>query len=305
MTIEQRPYIDTEDLYKISSLIRDTYTHSPTWNSWSFALFDIWSQRKLGDEQVHGKTAWHQDIRLWEGVGTNTIGAAVFRDPNLVKLVTEPAYSLLYKDMLDWVESRWDAVGKADSTLTVETTGSNTMLEGLLADRGYKKKPGYYTFREKNLDPIVTEPILLPAGFTIKQIETADELLGFFQAVQAVFNFMDNVDIYQVLRHAPSFRSELDLIIKSPDDEVAAISSTWFDEKLSLAEFEPLGTVPDYRKMGLGTALISETSNRLSWMGCRTLSVHSWSESEGANAVYSGAGLLPKFKKNYWRKEVS
>ena len=178
------------------------------------------------------------------------------------------------------------------------------MLEGLLADRGYKKKPGYYTFREKPLDPNVTEPIHLPAGFTIKHIETADELLGFFQAVQAVFNFLDNVDIYQVLRKAPSFRSELDLIIKSPDDEVAAISSTWFDEKLSLAEFEPLGTVPDYRKMGLGTALIAETSNRLSWMGCRILSVHSWSESEGANAVYSGAGLLPKFKKNYWGKEV-
>jgi len=305
MTIVQRTYNDTEDLYKISHLIRKTYAHSPTWNSWSFALFDIWSQRKLGDEQVHGETGWHQDIRLWEGIGKNAIGAAVFRDPDLVKLMIEPAYSLLYRDMLDWVEIRSDEVGPTDKALTIETTGSNTMLEGLLADRGYTKKPGYYSFREKSLDPNVTESVHMPTGFTIKHIETTDELLGFFQAVEAVFKFMDNVDIYQVLRQAQSFRSELDLIIKSPDDEVAAISSTWFDEKLSLAEFEPLGTVPDFRKMGLGTALIAETCNRLRKLGCCTLSVHSWSESEGANAIYSSAGLLPTFKKNYWRKEVS
>jgi len=188
---------------------------------------------------------------------------------------------------------------------TIETTGSNTILEGLLADRGYEKKTGYYTFREKRLDPEVTEPVYLPAGYTIKHIETPDELLGFFRAVHTVFNFMDNIDVYRILRQAPSFRSELDLIVKSPDDEVAAVSSAWFDQKLSLAEFEPLGTVPVHRGMGLGTALITETANRLSALGCRTLSVMSWSESEAATRLYRNAGLLPTFKKNYWRREDS
>ena len=114
------------------------------------------------------------------------------------------------------------------------------------------------------------------------------------------------MDVYQILRQARSFHSELDLIILSEDGVVAALASVWFDKGLSLAEFEPVATVPDFRKLGLGTAIIQEACNRLKAMGCQILSVQSWSESVPANRLYEGAGLEPKAVKNYWKlpKEI-
>jgi len=296
----------SDDLIKVGTLIRKAYVKAPDWNSWTFAMFDIWSQRKIGDVKVHGITAWQDDVQIWETDQGEIVGAAAFRDPDYAKIALDPEMSELQAEMLDWIQERW--VEKADvddackqKELTFETSGSNLDLENLLAARGFQKEDGYYIYREKLLDAHPISPVVLPPGFCIKHIETLDELKKFHQGVNAVFKFIDNVDVYQVLRQARSFHPELDLIILSENGEVAALASVWFDEGLSLAEFEPVATVPDFRKLGMGTAIIQEACNRLKDMGCKTLSVQSWSESVPANRLYEGAGLQPKGVKNYWK----
>ena len=66
MEFNSRGYQDQSDLSAIGSLIRQAYQMDPYWNSWSFALYDIWSQRKLGDQEVFGMTEWQHDMRLWQ-----------------------------------------------------------------------------------------------------------------------------------------------------------------------------------------------------------------------------------------------
>ena len=303
MTISQRSYKEPGDLFAIGALIRRIYTLDPYWNSWSFALYDIWSQRKLGDEFVFGNTEWHQDIRIWEDERIGIVGAAIFRDPHLVKLVVFPEYHDLMVPMLDWVEERFHQKMIPDKQLTIETIETNPFLEKLLVARDYEKESGHYIFREKILDSDRIEPVVLPSEFTIKHIETAEDLKRFHYGTELVFNFPDNPDVYEVLRQAPSFVPELDLIVLSPDREIAAIGSVWFDRELSLAEFEPVGTVPEFRKLGLSSALIAEACNRLRGLGCQKVTVMSWSESAGANRIYEKAGLLPKVKINYWKQE--
>ena len=106
MEIRSRGYHDKSDLSAIGALIRQIYQLDRYWNSWSFALYDIWAQRKLGDQEVFGITDWQQCIRLWEDQKTNLLGAAIFRDPDLVKLITFPERQNLLLPMLDWVEVR-------------------------------------------------------------------------------------------------------------------------------------------------------------------------------------------------------
>ena len=84
-----------------------------------------------------------------------------------------------------------------------------------------KKDSGYYTFREKDLSTRQNELVILPPGFTIQHIDTADDLQKFHRGTDLVFNFPDNPDVYQILREAPSFIPELDLIVLSPDGEIA------------------------------------------------------------------------------------
>ena len=304
MKTKTRRYQKPSDLQAIGALIRQVYQQDPYWNSWSFALYDIWSQRKLGDQNVFGEADWLQDIRLWEEDGLGLVGAAVFRDPAFVKLIVIPEHRNLMIPMLDWVETRFIEKEMAEKQLTIETIESNLFFEQLLRERGYEIDGGHYIFREKDLNKTPNESVVLPPGFTIKHIDTVEDLKQFHRGTELVFNFPDNPGVYQILRRAPSFVPELDLIILSPTGEIASFGSTWFDKGLSLAEFEPVGTVPDFRKLGLGSALIAETCNRLRAMGCQKVTVMSWSESPGANRLYEKAGFLPKVKKNYWKWKI-
>jgi len=303
MEIKSRGYQDQSDLSAIGSLIRQVYQTNPYWNSWSFALYDIWSQRKLGDQEVFGITDWQHDIRLWEDQKKILLGAAVFRDSDLVKLITFPDHKNLLIPMLDWVEARGHQKAIPDEKIKIETSECNPFLEKLLLSQGYATEPGHYIYREKDLTGGQNELVILPPGFSIQHIESRDDLKKFHQGTALVFNFPDNPDVYQILRQAPSFVPELDLIVLSPEGQIASFGSIWFDQRLSLAEFEPVGTVPEFRKQGLGSAVIAEACNRLRGLGCRKVSVMSWSESVGANRLYQRAGFLPKIRKNYWRRQ--
>jgi len=302
MEIQSRGYQDQSDLSTIGSLIRQVYQIDAYWNSWSFALFDIWSQRNLGDQEVFGMTEWQHNIRLWEDRNKNLLGAAVFRDRDLVKLITFPDHKYLLVPMLDWVEARGHQKALPNQKIKIETSEHNPFFEKLLLSQGYEKDPGHYIYREKDLTGGQNELVILPTGFTIQHIDSRDDLEKFHHGTKLVFNFPDNPDIYQILRLAPSFVPELDLILLSPEGQIASFGSIWFDQRLSLAEFEPVGTVPEFRKRGLGSALIAEGCNRLRRLGCRKVSVMSWSESVEANRLYQRTGFLPILKKNYWRR---
>jgi ribosomal protein S18 acetylase RimI-like enzyme len=301
MNFNQRPYQNRSDLSEISALIRRTYTLAPGLNSWSFALYDIWSQRKLGDQAVFGITDWQQDIRLWEGNGTGLAGAVVFRDPAFVKLILHPENLDLISPMLDWVEARFVEKALDGKALVIESIATNPYFENMLAARRYKSETGYYTFREKDLTASPPEVVKLPPGFAIRHIQTRTDLQKFHHGTELVFNFPDNPQVYQILRQAPSFVPELDLIILSPGGEIACFGSVWLDQDLSLAEFEPVGTVPEFRQLGFGRALIAEACNRLRDFGCQKVTVMSWSESPAVNALYEKSGFLPKTRKNYWK----
>lgn len=300
MKFQSRPYQNYTDLLAIGTLIRRIYSLDPYWNSWSFALYDIWAQRKIGDQEFFRNTDWQKDIRLWEDTQTGLVGAAIFRDPAFVKLIVLPGHRDLMNLMLDWVEMRFLEKGIADKKLTIESIEGSPFFEKLLASRGYKKESGHYIFREKKLSTSSDESVRLPSRFSIKHIETKADLKKFHRGTELVFNFPDNPVVYQILRQAPSFVSELDLILLSPTGEIASFCSVWFDRTLSLAEFEPVGTLPEFRKLGLGKALIAEACNRLRALECQKVTVMSWSESVGANRLYDSAGFLPKIKKNYW-----
>jgi mycothiol synthase len=303
MEIQSRGYQDQSDLSAIGSLIRQVYQIDPYWNSWSFALYDIWSQRKLGDQEVFGMAEWRHDLRLWEDRNKNLLGAAVFRDPDLVKLITFPDHKYLLVPMLDWVEARGHQKALPNEKIKIETSERNLFLEKLLLSQGYEKDPGHYIYREKDLTGRQNELVILPPGFSIQHINSSEDLKKFHRGTELVFNFPDDPDVYQILRQALSFVPELDLIVLTPEGQIASFGSIWFDQRLSLAEFEPIGTLPEFRKRGLGSAVIAEGCNRLRWLGCRKVSLMSWSESVEANRLYQRTGFLPQIRKNYWRRQ--
>ncbi len=298
MSLQHRPYQRRIDLLSIGQLIRGAYAIAPNWNTYSFARFDIWAQRRIGDEVVLNRVDWQSDFRLWETGDGLLVGAVFFESDRDAVLIGHPNWPDLIEPMLEYAEAQYQTKGSTEP-LMIEAMESNVVRCELLKSRGYELYPGYFIHRHKPLDPAVIEPVNLPSGYTIKLL-TREDLPQYLRAVFAVFGRSGTVESDPFLAQAPSYVPELDLMVMSDKNEVAAFCTVWVDPVNHYAEFEPVGTVPSFQTRGLGSALLAYAHNQVRSLGCPLATVQSWSTSEGANKLYQGAGLLPKDNQLNW-----
>jgi GNAT superfamily N-acetyltransferase len=300
MKLLSRSYQSKDDLYAIGALIRNVWARAPYYNAWTFCRFDIWAQRRIVDSEVFGDYGWQQHFQIWEDENKKIVGAAFAFDnhhwrknPDPLAIILDPDYPELAIYMLDWAEE--------NSNPDVEVTESNIYLRNLVQSRRYLQSNDFMVFREKSLSPTDTEPVILPPGYNIEILKHSS-WIPYFIAVNAVFNMMDNVDSFRSIQQGPSNVPELHLNVVTENKEIAAFCSVWLDRDNNLASFEPVGTVPQFQKKGLGVALLAHASNKLREMGCPLVTVESWSESVGANKLYSAAGLVEKGRMYSWKK---
>ncbi|MFE7778720.1 GNAT family N-acetyltransferase [Streptomyces sp. NPDC057445] len=57
------------------------------------------------------------------------------------------------------------------------------------------------------------------------------------------------------MRSTWPYRPELDLIVVSPAGDAVAYCQGWYDEANGIGEFEPVGTHPEHRRLGLARAV--------------------------------------------------
>jgi GNAT superfamily N-acetyltransferase len=101
----------------------------------------------------------------------------------------------------------------------------------------------------------VAQPVL-PAGFRFR---TADEA-GPQAAVQAHLDAWApstyTAEGYQGVQQTAAYRGDLHVLVQAPDGTMAASTIMWLDEANKTAEFEPVGTHPGYRRLGLARAML-------------------------------------------------
>jgi GNAT superfamily N-acetyltransferase len=51
------------------------------------------------------------------------------------------------------------------------------------------------------------------------------------------------------------YRADVDIVAVAPDGTLAAYTMGWYDERNRSGEFEPVGTLARYRRMGLARAV--------------------------------------------------
>ncbi|MFJ8991111.1 GNAT family N-acetyltransferase [Streptomyces sp. NPDC102279] len=63
-------------------------------------------------------------------------------------------------------------------------------------------------------------------------------------------------EAHEGVRQTVGYRGDLHVLVQAPDGTMEASTIMWLDEVNSTAEFEPVGTHPDHRRLGLGTVMI-------------------------------------------------
>ena len=89
-------------------------------------------------------------------------------------------------------------------------------------------------------------------------------------------------------------------MVIAPVGEVAAFATIWWDESTRTGTFEPVGTVPEHQRKGLGKALMTEGLKRLQQLGAVMVYVSSYGEA--AHATYESAGFTNYDRSELWEK---
>ncbi|HEX4722862.1 MAG TPA: GNAT family N-acetyltransferase [Pseudonocardiaceae bacterium] len=167
-----------------------------------------------------------------------------------------PDHGALVDEVIDW----FDATAGGIERTVLPNAGDEFALKRWAA-HGYATDPaalgdgGSWTqLNERDLTDI--EQPALPAGYRFRTADEADPAAAVRAHVDAWAPSTYSDRSYEGVRRTATYRGDLHVLVEAPDGTMAASTIMWLDEVNRTAEFEPVGTHPDYRRQGLARAML-------------------------------------------------
>jgi GNAT superfamily N-acetyltransferase len=219
-----------------------------------------------GDLVAWGWASLPRQVRLSDGSVRDVTGA-------YLAYQVHPGNAGLVDDVIDWYDAtapnlertvlpnatdefalaRWAAHGYATDPASLGDTGSWTQLN------------------QRDLTD-VAQPVL-PDGFRFRTADEAGPAAAVQAHVDAWAPSTYTAESYQGVRQTAAYRGDLHILVAAPDGTMACSAIMWLDEANQTAEFEPVGTHPDYRRQGLGRAMLLHGMHRARAAGATHMTV--------------------------------
>lgn len=305
-----RNYSNEEDLWRIRTFLRDVLLlNSRTQRSWDVMRFDYWVAHV--NRNIF-KMPLEETIFLWETKQGEIMGVLQADSPGEVFLHLHPRHQSpeLETDMIATAEANLAGPGsEGGRQLYVWTLQEHVWRQNYLQQRGYVRSGSPEYMRRRRMDLPLPE-VKPAAGYQIHAMRDGLELvercyasgLGFHpDDIMYAVNNRKDVTWYHNIQKAPLYRQDLDLVAVDEEGRVASFCTAWFDDYTRTAIFEPVATVPDHQRRGLGRALLAEGLRRLKELGTLVAFVGSYSASAGA--LYEAAGFTDFLLCEPWLKK--
>jgi ribosomal protein S18 acetylase RimI-like enzyme len=132
----------------------------------------------------------------------------------------------------------------------------------------------------------------IPDGYRIRSIDGPDEYPARVELHRAAFpGSRLTAAKYERLLRSPHYRFDDDLVIEAPDGTLVAFALAWWDPVARVGEFEPVGTHPDHRRLGLARAALTLGLRRFAERGARIVQVYADAGEIGPDALYETSGF--------------
>jgi mycothiol synthase len=193
-----------------------------------------------------------------------------------------------------------DLAGMAGREQEVETDviGDDQEMTGILTSLGFTRGGAEYVFTQAPLNaPIPAEP----TGFVIRSAShgDADQLAlvhsGAFASGWSLAN-------YAARMRKPGYDPHNEMVAVHEDGTFMGFAMTWYDEMNNVGYFEPVGVHRDFRRRGVGSALLRAGMIRMRDAGMTSATVWHASAEDRAVAFYQSNGFASRNPVARWQR---
>jgi ribosomal protein S18 acetylase RimI-like enzyme len=224
------------------------------------------NERHVGDVAwAHAHIPGRQDTfrrRLWEADGRVVAYAWLFR-PQTLDWQVAPDRPELVDAVLEWFEAEAEADALETSALADDEAGI-----AVLGARGYAEVTDgpWLALTIRDLEQI--EEPRLPPRYTLRTIAGDADLERRVEIHRAAWEpSRFTLESYLDVRATWPYREDLDCVVEAADGSFVGYVLAWYDDENRVGEFEPVGTHPDHRRLGLGRAVNLYALQRLRAVG--------------------------------------
>ena len=308
MKIKMRMIQTEDDFWKIRTFLREvTILNHLRERSWHISRWDYW--RWHGIENC-GCPPLMDSVLIWETSSGEIAAVANPEDRNFIYFHVDPRYrsAELEGEMLTAAEKQLAKPGKDGKIrLRMHAHENDTLREALLKHHGYTPTEDVETQHFRYLERDVPTASI-PEGFTIRSLGDEKELPARSWASWRGFHPNEPAEKYEGwewylnIQRCPLYRRDLDLVAVAPNGDIASFCTIWYDDFTRTANYEPVATQPEYHRMGLARACLTEGLHRLKRLGCVLACVSS--EKPSVHQVYHSIGFDEHEISRSWVKEL-
>lgn len=285
---DSQPFF-TNDYCKIRNfLIRinaeNLYTPRFLWGAWE------WAVTHGGRDQNH-----LDRIGLWEDDG-KLVAIATYECPlGEGFLIVDEAYSHLKPDMITYAKESLHNHGK----LSLLLPDNDYEFQRTAAEQGFRATQQHDLIAVLDIDMLQT--YRLPDGFSFVSLADGWNWQQYNCVMWRGFdhegippNNREDILERQQMLSSPMINPDLVIAVTAPDGSFVSHCGMWYQPNDFYCLVEPVVTDPEYRKMGLGKAVVLEAIRRCGTLGAKQAVVGSGQQ------FYYNMGFYPIQSLTYW-----
>ena len=296
MTVKMRNYTSeplfTSDYVKVreflSGLNRANLDYAGfTWSRWEWMI-----THAMLDRSALGK------IGLWED-GDRIVALATYESTlGYAYLFTARGYEYLKREMLAYA---MQALAGPEG-LRVSIDNNDHQLQKIAVELGFIATP-----EQENTAMIdISEDLSyqLPDGYKIVSMADGWDYTLYHEVMWRGFNHEgpppqteEEIRIRKEMLSSPMIIPEIVLAVVAPNGKYVSHCGMWYAPGDAYALVEPVATDPDYRKKGLGKAVVLEAVKRCGRLGAKVALVGS------AQQFYYSIGFYPIRTDSWWKRK--
>jgi mycothiol synthase len=145
----------------------------------------------------------------------------------------------------------------------------------------------------------------LPEGHSFRSARSIEDAAALAEVHKASFGVDWTPESYRQVMESPGYAPERELVIQTPDGTFAAFTVIRYDPLNRTGLFEPVGTHKDYRRRGLGRAIIMYGLQQMATAGMDFATVAHFGDNEAARGLYRACGFRPWHLLDGYIKHIS